>query len=180
MEQTLLTDQDNALVFADEGAGARDWFQAFAARVNDDLELAGFPRCPGGYMARNWLGTESEWADRFRGWIVDPTPQALVEAGIFFDFRRVAGRLDVDRLQSVATGAREQPIFLRAVVQQALRFAPPKMLLLRLRGGSSTVDLKKQGISPIVFLARALALEVGTSVRGTLDRLDAAERASTR
>ena len=177
MEQTLLTDQDNALVFADEGAGSRAWFQAFAERVNDDLELAGFPRCPGGYMARSWLGTTSEWAERFRGWILDPNPQALVEAGTFFDFRRVAGRLDTDPLQEVIASAREQPVFLRAVAQQALRFSPPKLLLLRLRGESSTVDLKKQGLSPIVFLARAQALELGTGVRPTLERLEAAERA---
>ena len=51
------------------------------------------------------------------------------------------------------------------------------MLMLRLRGASSVVDLKKQGISPIVFLARCAALEIGSTVRHTLDRLDAAGRA---
>src|SRR5512138_493662 len=47
MEQTLLTDQDNALVFADEGAARADWYRALAERVNEDLEAAGFPACPG-------------------------------------------------------------------------------------------------------------------------------------
>ena len=176
MEQTLLTDQDNALAFADEGAGARAWFQAFAERVNDDLESAGFPRCPGGYMARNWLGTTGEWRGRFRDWIHQPTPQGLVEAAIFFDHRRVAGRLDLEPLQDEVSEARNQPIFLRAMAGEALRFAPPKMLLLRMRGGASGVDLKKQGISPIVFLARCYALELGTSVRHTLGRIDAVVR----
>ena len=77
MEQTLLTDQDNALVFADEGAGARAWYQAFAERVNDDLEAAGFPRCPGGYMARNWLGTMAEW----RGALPQLDPPAHASRG---------------------------------------------------------------------------------------------------
>ncbi len=177
MEQTLLTDQDNALVYADAGEGSRAWFQAFAERVNDDLVAAGFPRCPGGYMARNWLGPMSGWCERFRSWIHAPSPQALLEAAIFFDYRRVAGKLDVDPLQSEIGAARDQPIFLRALTGEAMRFSPPKMLLLRLRGSSSVVDLKKQGISPIVFLARCHALEVGTTARHTLERIEAAERA---
>jgi CBS domain-containing protein len=177
MEQTLLTDQDNALAFADEGNGARAWFQAFAARVNDDLEAAGFPRCPGGYMACHWLGTSAEWRGRFREWIHQPTPAGIMEAAIFFDHRRVAGRLDLDGLQEEIAEARDQPIFLRAMAGEALRFAPPRMLLLRLRGESSVVDLKKHGVSPIVFLARCYALEAGSPVRHTLDRIDAVVRA---
>jgi CBS domain-containing protein len=177
MEQTLLTDQDNALVYADSGEGSRAWFQAFAARVNDDLEAAGFPRCRGGYMARNWLGPMAEWCGRFRAWIHDPSPKSLLEAAIFFDYRRVAGKLDVEPLQAEIGAARDQPIFLRAMAQEAMRFSPPQMLMLRLRGASSVVDLKKQGISPIVFLARCDALEVGSTSRHTLDRLDAAGRA---
>jgi CBS domain-containing protein len=176
-EQTLLTDQDNALAFADDGAGARAWFQAFAGRVNDDLEAAGFPRCRGGYMARNWLGTVAEWRERFRTWIHQPSQQGLLEAAIFFDHRRVAGRLDLEPLQEEVAAAGDQPIFLRAMAAEALRFAPPQMLLLRMRGGASVVDLKKQGISPIVFLARCYALETRSRARHTLDRIDAAVRA---
>jgi CBS domain-containing protein len=176
MEQTLLSDQDNALAFADEGAGARAWFRAFAERVNDDLEAAGFPRCPGGYMARNWLGTTTEWRERFRAWIHQPTPQGLMEAAIFFDHRRVAGRLDLEPLEEEVLGARDQPIFLRAMAGEALRFSPPHMLRLRIGGESSVVNLKKQGISPIVFLARCFALEEGTRARSTLDRIAALVR----
>jgi CBS domain-containing protein len=51
------------------------------------------------------------------------------------------------------------------------------MLLLRMRGESSVVDLKKQGISPIVLLARCYGLEVGTRARHTIDRIEAAVRA---
>jgi CBS domain-containing protein len=36
------------------------------------------------------------------------------------------------------------------------------------------IDLKLRGISPIVFLARPYALEVGSRARNTLERLDAA------
>ncbi|GAO02707.1 DUF294 nucleotidyltransferase-like domain-containing protein [Anaeromyxobacter sp. PSR-1] len=177
MEQTLLTDQDNALVFADEGLPARGWYQALADRVVADLRTAGFPACPGGYMATRWNGPMTEWRERFRTWLAEPRPQALLEAAVFLDFRRAAGALDVAPLQEVVAGAAELPLFLRGMAEQAVRFHPPPALLLRLRGASSTVDLKKHGLAPVAFLARCYALESGVAERGTLERLAAAERA---
>jgi CBS domain-containing protein len=177
MEQTLLTDQDNALVFADRGAPQRAWFEALAERVNSDLEAAGFPDCPGGYMARRWSGTLSEWVTRFHDWIDAPTPQALLQSSIFFDFRRVGGQLELDPLEELIATSVGKPAFLRFLARTALAFRPPQALLLRLRGSSSTFDLKAQGISPIVFLARCYGLEAGVQARNTLARLEAAVRA---
>jgi CBS domain-containing protein len=172
----VLTDQDNALVFADEGASSREYFTALADRANTDLAAAGFPRCPGGYMARNHCGTLSEWRDRFAGWVADPTAQGVLEAAIFFDFRRVAGSLDLAPMQEVLDGIPRREAFLRSLVRQALDFRPPPLLLLRLRGGND-LDLKRQGIAPVVFLARCYGLAVGSQARNTLERLRAATRA---
>jgi CBS domain-containing protein len=177
MEQLLLTDQDNALVYADEGAERREWYQSFADRVNADLEAAGFPPCEGGYMARKWNGPISEWTRRFAGWIDSPQAQALLEASIFFDYRRVEGELDLASLDAVVAESPRKPVFLRFLARSAMIFKPPASLVLRLRGESSEVDLKLQGISPIVFLARCYALEAGTVARNTLDRIEAAARA---
>jgi len=171
MEQTLLTDQDNALVHGGDLA-ATPYFAALAGRANLDLEAAGFPRCPGGYMARTWHGPLSEWEGRFSGWIDDPSPQALLNAAIFFDFRRVGGTLDLAPLESILARAAEARTFLSAMAKAAMQFRPPATLFLRVRG--EEVDLKLQAISPIVFLARPYALEVGSSARNTLERLDAA------
>jgi len=176
MEQTLLTDQDNAIVFADEGRTNRAWFQALAERANRDLLAAGFPECPGGYMARRWLGPLSEWKERFAGWMDVPNPKALLEASIFFDYRPVFGQLDLAPLDAVIAGAPRKVPFLRHMASTALEFHPPPMLLLRLKGASSTVDLKRHGISPVVFLARCYGLEVGCRSRNTLERLEAAAR----
>ncbi len=176
-EQLLLTDQDNAIVFADEGADNREYYQALADRVNTDLTAAGFPRCPGGYMARNYTATISEWRDRFAGWIGDPTAQGVLDAAIFFDYRRVAGTLSLEPLQEVLDGVQKRPAFIRSLVRQALEFRPPPGFVLRLRGGATELDLKRQGIAPVVFLARCYALEVGSHARNTLERLQAATRA---
>jgi CBS domain-containing protein len=170
MEQTLLTDQDNALVYADEGASRRDWFEAFSALVNADLERAGYPRCPGGRMARRWHGTLSEWVARFDE-CIEARPH---EAAIFFDFRKVGGGLDVEPLAAALTRAPRQRLFVRQLAKAALAFGPPGTFLLR---DSSTIDLKDGGISPVVFLARCYAIEVGSRARNTIERLDAARAA---
>lgn len=177
MEQTLLTDQDNALVYADAGAASRPWFQSLADRVNLDLLAAGFPACPGGYMARSWNGPLTEWAERFRGWTEVPNPGALLVASIFFDFRRVGGTLDLASLEAIVAGAGRKTSFLRLFASAAMEYHPPPIFLLRLRGESAVVDLKAHGISPIVFLARPFALEAGSTARSTIERLDAAARA---
>ncbi len=173
-EQTLLTDQDNALVHAD-GADP-EWYVAFADRVDGDLEAAGFPRCAGGYMARRWTAPISDWAGWFGGWIDAPSPDALLHAGIFFDFRRVAGGLDLAPLDAVLETAARRPPFLRVLARAALDFHPPASLLLRLKGLSS-IDLKAHGIAPVAFLARCYGLELGGAPRSTLARLEAAARA---
>ncbi len=176
MEQTLLTDQDNALVFERDGEGERAWFAAFAERVNADLEAAGFPRCPGGYMARSWNGTLDEWKRRFEEWIDAPSPEALLHGAIFFDYRPVAGGLDLATLEASLADAPRKPVFVRFLARNALEFKPPPLLLLTVRG-QSTVDLKLHGIAPVVLLARAYGLEQGGAARNTLDRLEAAARA---
>jgi CBS domain-containing protein len=173
MEQTLLTDQDNALVFADEGEPRRAWFQALAERVVQDLEAAGFPECHGGYMACKWNGTTSEWGQRFAGWFEARKPQELLEASTFFDYRRVAGTLDLGPLDEALGRTAQHPVFLRYLARAALDLRPPGSLVLRLRE-SAEVDLKMQGLAPIVYLARCYALEVGSASRSTRERLQAA------
>jgi CBS domain-containing protein len=177
MEQTLLTDQDNALVHADEDGRGGPYWARLAERVVGDLQAAGFPPCPGGFMATRLAGPLSEWRARFGGWLDAPEPQALLAAAIVFDFRRVAGTLELEPLEALADAAADRPVFLRYLTRAALGFRPPPALLLRVRGDASRVDLKAQGLAPVVGLARCYALEARVRARGTLDRLAAARAA---
>jgi CBS domain-containing protein len=174
MEQTLLTDQDNALVYADEGGARRDFYRALAELVNADLEAAGFPACPGDHMARNDHGTLSEWRRRLDACVDEPRAH---DAELYFDFRRVGGHLDVAPLEAPVARAGKRSLFLHLLAREALAFSPPGALVLRLRGASSSVDLKVHGLVPIVFLARCYALEAGSPARSTPERLTAAFRA---
>jgi CBS domain-containing protein len=170
MEQTLLTDQDNGLAWADDADRHRSWFQALADRVGRDLEVAGFPRCPGGRMASRWNGPISDWVRQ----VSESVERRPHEAAIFFDARKAAGTLDLAPFEAALARARHERLFVRRLAKGALAFTPPARLLLR---DSSRVDLKAHGIAPIVFLARCYAVEVGSTARGTLDRLDAAKAA---
>lgn len=176
MEQMLLTDQDNALVYQEDSPEAREYFARLTERVNGDLKAAGFPHCPGGYMATKWRSSLAEWEDRFVGWLENPTPQALLEASIFFDFRvaHVHGQLSVASLDKIIDRARGARTFLAAMAKSALTFRPPGGLLLRLRGESSRIDIKLNAISSIVFLARCYGIEAGARSSNTLQRLAAA------
>jgi CBS domain-containing protein len=179
MEQALLTDQDNALVYEREEAPAPAYFAALAGRVTADLLAAGFPPCPGGYMATRWCRPLAGWVELFRGYIATPQAEALLGAAIFFDFRAAAGRLALAPLEDQVRAGGREGIFLAQLARAALRFAPPLGPLHRLREEEGAVDLKRSGIAPIVALARLYALEAGGSARPTLERLAEAVRGGT-
>jgi CBS domain-containing protein len=188
LEQTLATDQDNALIFdaAGDVEAARERFLAFAGEVNLALDACGFPLCKGGIMARNpkWCLSLQEWRAVFFGWIRSPEPGALLNASIFFDFRPLAGeaRLAGELRASVLQAAAGNAAFRRAVAENALRVKPPLGLLRDFATESTgafagTLDLKSYGARPIVDGARLLALAHGLPATSTAARLRAAAHA---
>ena len=174
LEQTLLTDQDNALIFQDDSDTARAYFADLAKQVVDALIQAGFPPCAGGFMATRWCKPFAAWRELFSEWIRLPEPQALLGAAIFFDFRSVAGTLALDTLEEIVGAAKSAQRFLSHLARGALDFYPPLGFFNRLRSDNGKVDLKKSSITPIVGLARVAALAAGSRERSTLARLDVA------
>lgn len=174
MEQALLTDQDNALVYADDTPAAADYFARLARHVVDNLVAAGFPPCPGGYMATNWCRSLAAMQDTFAGWIRGAGGEALVEAAIFFDFRSVCGDLDVEPLHELVAGAAENQLFLARMARVARGFRPPLGLFRRIRAEEGRVDIKTGGLAPLVAMARVYGLHVQTRQRPTRERLEAA------
>jgi CBS domain-containing protein len=174
-EQTLLTDQDHALVHGEVDDAGTAWFHGLATDVTDQLASAGLPRCPGGVMATNWAGSVATWRRRFERWLAQPDVDALYETNIFLDNRVVAGTLDVGELDEVVRARRGDGVLLARMAAAAGRYRPPIGLLHRLRStADGTVDLKEGGINPIVSLARVLAVEAGSAARSTVERLEVA------
>jgi CBS domain-containing protein len=173
-EQVLLSDQDNALVYLEPTDSAVAYFRSLAERVVDGLIRAGFPRCPGGYMATGWRKPLAEWETLFSRWVEVPEPQALLEAQIFLDFRAVHGALSLEPLDRTLASGGRRALFLHNMARAALRFRPPLGPLGRIRTDDGWIDLKAGGIAAIVMLARVYSLAAGEGPRSTLDRLEAA------
>jgi CBS domain-containing protein len=180
MEQVLLSDQDNALAYAEPSADAQEYFARMAGLVVAKLIEAGFPPCPGGYMATRWCLPLEEWRRRFEGWLRLPEPEALLEAEVFLDFRPVAGALSPVELDALLVGGgAERALFLHQLARTALLFRPPLGAFGRFRSDDGAVDLKAGGIAATVIIARVYGLAAGSSRRATLERLEAAAAAGT-
>jgi CBS domain-containing protein len=181
-ESTLRTDQDHALVLADDPpVGADAWFAALAEHLTATLERCGLPRCPGNTMATNpeRRVRRRAWQDLFADWIREPEEDALLAAAICFDFRQLHGELDAEEaLRPVIRRAAGNRRFLGRLARTALRRRPPLGFLRQLRGDHhGRVDLKAHGTAPVVDLARLLALEAASAEVATVARLrTAAER----
>lgn len=184
-EQSLRTDQDNALVFANvpdaSKARIKEWFGGFAERVVAGLEACGFPRCPGEVMAVNprWRNSEEDWRKTFLSWVLDPNPRTLRMATIFFDYREIYSEADLTeqltaRLRAAIEGNR---LFLRHLAANALYNRPPLGFLRQFvveKDGEhkDQLNLKMSGLAPIVDAARVMALDQQISATNTFERLD--------
>ncbi len=179
MEQTLLTDQDNALAHADASPEAAEYFAAMADRVVSWLSAAGVPPCAGGFMATTWRYPLAEWSRRFRHWLSEPAPRALIEAMNLFDFRVVHGALSLDRLQEDVFALCREPLFVAHLARASLGMEPPLGVFRQIRQEAEGVDVKKGAIVPIVNLARLYALDAQSPARATAARLEDAAAAGT-
>jgi CBS domain-containing protein len=184
-EQTALSDQDNGLLLSDEfKPKSHDaYFKALAQFVCDGLDACGYEYCPGEIMAATtkWRQPLKAWKGYFNKWIGEPQPKALMHSSIFFDMRAIYGELSLfDELKEhVTRKSTENRIFLSYMAANAMSMRPPLGLFDRfvlIRGGEhhKTLDLKHNGVVPIIDLARIYALAGGIEAVNTRDRLDAA------
>jgi CBS domain-containing protein len=186
-EQTLHTDQDNAIIFAHhedrDPDDMRMLLASAAQRVNEAMNLCGIPLCRGGIMAGNpqWCLSAVEWKERFSRWIDRGDPHALLNATIFFDFRALHGvaRLAAELRDWLAARAFGHDRFLLQMTQNALGNRPPLGLfggfVLATHGGiPKALDLKVNAVTPFVDAARIYSLATGGTDTNTVDRLRAA------
>lgn len=183
-EQSVHSDQDNALLIADVmGAGDDAWFAALAKQVTDGLDACGFVYCPGDAMASNpaWRQPLQQWRRYFADWIDNPDPKSLMLASIFFDLRPVYGDLALfETLHAEVLGkTRKNGIFIAYLAANALQHRPPlgffrNFVLVHDGKHDRTLDIKRRAIAPITDIARLSALSLGLPQTNTAERLQAA------
>jgi CBS domain-containing protein len=177
-EITLVSDQDNGLAYADtEDSAVDEYFRVLALDVNGGLRRCGFTLDPHGTVASNsqWRLSLSMWRYVLERSLQGVDLDRLARASVSFDFRRVAGELDVVSVMTdVIREAPQHPRFLRAMARLATHAPLPLGFRHRLGG---IVDLKHDALLPIQNLARYLALAKRITVSATLERLAALREA---
>ena len=178
-EQLLKTDQDNGLILRD-GYGPPHDFEAICQQFSQALDDFGYPPCPGHIMVSNaqWRKSAAEFGQMSRQWLLLPDHDSLMNLAIFMDAHAVCG--DARLLDEVRHGLMQIATDNDAMLN---RFASPIDFF-----GSSTgwlnwllgpgdadqqLDLKKQGIFPLVHGVRSLALAHRVTQTSTTERIAA-------
>jgi PAS domain S-box-containing protein len=184
-EQTLATDQDNALVYADvppeQSEAAQKWFLQLGEKVCGWLDLVGYRRCKGEVMACNpkWCQPLSRWRQYFTDCITAANPQDLMDVNVFFDLRCAHGETDHvvqlrQHLHHLLEGDSRNAFFFH-LAQSTLQFRPPRgffgNIQLESPGERAAAFNIKAAIIPLVNFARIYALKHGFAETNTLDRL---------
>jgi len=183
-EQLAHSDQDNALIICNSMKPEDDeWFKNLATYVCDGLATCGFIYCPGDIMATNpkWRQTQKTWQNYFSSWVDTPSPQALLNGSVFFDLETIYG--DTSLLGKVRkemlSKTKSNTLFIAHLSKNALALRPPlgffRDFVLSQNGKhKASLDLKHNGLAPIVDLARIYALAEGINAVNTIERIQQA------
>ncbi len=178
-ELTLGSDQENALAYDATDEGADAYFARLGEDVTQGLVRCGFAVDPNDVVASNplWRMSAARWVEVFRECLESPERSQLIRANVAFDFRQIAGALELaPRLVAVLRQAKDHPDLLGRLARSATDFKPPLGFRGSLANGKG-LDLKQGGTIPIANLARFFALSNGITVSSTIDRLTTVQAA---
>ena len=170
-EQTLKTDQDNAIIYADDlSAEEIAIIKDFSQELIDSLIEIGVPECPGGIMAKNdfWRRNISTWQHAIDSWIIAPSGENILNFSMFSDMRTLWGDVSLENMlrEHIVQRCQENAVFLARMAANVCRFQPPlgffgQIKTEKIGGLAGLVDLKKAGI---------FAINEGIKNHGTGDR----------
>ncbi len=182
-EQTLKTDQDNAIIYKDPPTAKTDAYHQYFLKLGETvcnwLDRAGYAFCEGGIMAKNPRLCQplATWKEYFSSWIYSAEPEALLHSSIFFDFRGVYGDLSLtEELHRFLFGSLQGwSGFFRHLTENALHFKPPlgffRNFVVESKGKHKDKFDIKSAMQPVVDFARIHALHNGIRESNTLGRL---------
>jgi len=183
-EVTLLTDQDNGIIFASPTGGgddqAGDYFRRLGTMVCDGLRESGYPLCGGQVMASEpkWCRSLTAWLSAYDEWMGRAAPQDIADLSVLLDLRAVHGDPDLAQhlLRRIHATLPGEPAVLYQFSRNALSFTPP----IRLPGDiyiggpehGGRIDVK-DALMPIVTYARVVAARHRIAQTHTLERIAA-------
>ncbi|MDA3954360.1 MAG: DUF294 nucleotidyltransferase-like domain-containing protein [Bacteroidales bacterium] len=184
MEQTLATDQDNAIIFENVDKNNhlvyKKYFLELGEKVTKALNQLGFKYCKGEVMANNpkWVLSITEWENQFTNWINNSDPKSILEAGIFFDLRCINNEKNLTKnLQNFIFQAIEnKAVFFQHMANPILNYKSVVNLFGNIVSNSknndqNTLDIKKI-ILPITSFIRLYSLNNKIHATNSLIRLE--------
>jgi CBS domain-containing protein len=182
-EQTLKTDQDNAIVYEDvagkDETEVAAYFLELGNKICTWLDMAGYAFCEGDVMAKNpkWCQPLSRWKEYFFSWIRAGQPEDLLRSSIFFDFRGAFGEMRL--IEALRSFLFESLVgwagFFRNLTENALYFKPPigffRNFVVESKGEHRNKFDIKAAMQPIVDFARIYALKHHIEETNTQERL---------
>lgn len=181
-EETLYTDQDNAIIYEDVSTEkeryVNEYFIKLGTKVCDSLNHVGYSFCRGDIMAKNgqWCKPLRAWEKYFTDWIATPEPQNLLDATIFFDFRNIYGdeSYTAELRKTISRLISKRSMFFYHLAYNTFNIKPQQI-----SSGSiisekpiGTVDLK-EAVNIIIMFARTYSLKNDIWYSNTIERLNA-------
>ncbi len=184
-EQTLRTDQDNAIIYEDppeeEEASADGYFEQLAEYAVEGLFACGFAKCRGDVMATNpkWRRSLSAWVEAIQTWTRSYDPEDTRNLTILLDFRPVWGNMTLATRfwEEIFSAFQASPSARHMLTKDDLQYKLPLSFLgsfvtEKSEPHKNEIDLKKSGSAHIVNGVRIFALENRITEPSTLGRLD--------
>lgn len=184
-EQTLLTDQDNLIVYEDSPSRYKEFYhERFSNLLVERLALCGFKKCTGEIMPSNpkWRGSLKAWAERvdYLCRFSDPDfKKNLVNLIVLTDLRLVFGDEELGQkfVKNTYNAIFNNHIVLSEIAKSAASLGLAKGFMKTLRTEKKGkfkgyINLKLHAWAPFVLIIRAFAMKNKVIKTGTIERID--------
>jgi len=188
-EQTLITDQDYLVVYADGGGEAADeWFRIFSELLVERMVEVGFKKCTGDIMPSNptWRGSISQWRKKLLSIVryeYEDYAKNLMDLIVLSDARYVAGDSALaNELVALIRGLEQdyfQVLWGMAKAATEMRLALGFLKRIWTEGSGEhkgEFNLKLLAWAPLVMNVRILSINQGIPATSTMRRIELLQR----
>ncbi len=185
-EQTLITDQDNLVVFEESRSRYKEvYYERFSQLLVERLSYCGFKKCTGGIMASNpeWRGSYKTWIERVEElcrFKAKDYKKNLVNLITLTDLRFIYGdeELAAKFINEVYTKIFDNQIVLNEIAKSAASLGVAKGFMRTLKTEKKgpykdMINIKLHAWAPLILAIRAFAMKNKIKETGTIKRIDA-------
>ncbi len=180
-EQILKTDQDNALIIADDCSLSDEEIHNFAKNFTEVLVDFGFPRCEGNIMVSNpyWCRRHSDFKELLFSWVSGKSGDDFMNLAIFYDAVCASGKIELltslkEYLFKIGSNSQSFYMHFAKIITSfdvPLGFFDGFVFDSNDKNHKNEIDIKRGGIFIIVQSIRALSLENKLLRTNTIKRI---------